>query len=336
MSIWKRRAAPDAVVAFRSPASASGPLQMPPDDTSTTSRFAFVEAPLDRAEHLRDDVAALAALWPQARIVVVDAEGRAAADAGHGPLIIGGADFADASAGSASAQAAALFLGLRGDEAWFAVRADAVNVDIPHWIDLRSAATNWPAFEATAFAQARAVLHWQLRHRHCGACGGALEFLRAGWLGHCLQCGLEHYPRTDPAVIVAVSDGERLLLGRNAGWPPRRYSTLAGFVEPGESLEQTVAREVFEESGVRVRSSRYLTSQPWPFPSSLMLGFAADAEPDEPQVGDELEDARWFTFAEIDAALRDESGDDGLLLSPSISISRWLLEHWHARMAAGS
>ena len=131
-------------------------------------------------------------------------------------------------------------------------------------------------------------------------------------------------------MIVAVTDGERLLLGRQASWPARRYSTLAGFVEPGETLEQTVAREVMEESGVRVRASRYLGSQPWPFPSSLMLGFVADAESDPPQAADELEDARWFSRDEVGAALRGETKDDGLLLSPSVSISRWLIEAWHA------
>ena len=313
------------------------PVHAPSGPSAAT--FAFVEAPLDRAEHLRGDASALAALWPRARVIVVDAEGRAAASDTDGLFMLDGAGVAGltgpgAASASAPAPAAALFLGLRGDEAWFALRADAVAADVPRWIDLRSAAAAWPAFEATAFAQARAVLHWQSRHRHCGACGGAVEFLRSGWLGHCPQCRLEHYPRTDPAVIVAVSDGRRLLLGRNAGWPPHRYSTLAGFVEPGESLEQTVAREVFEESGVRIRETRYVTSQPWPFPSSLMLGFAAAAEPDEPRVGDELEDARWFTFDEVDAALRGASPEGGLLLSPSISISRWLVEHWHARMAA--
>ena len=134
-------------------------------------------------------------------------------------------------------------------------------------------------------------------------------------------------------MIVAVTDGERLLLGRQASWPPRRYSTLAGFVEPGETLEQNVAREVMEESGVRVLSSRYLASQPWPFPSSLMLGFVAQAEPDPPQADQELEDVRWYSRDEVGAALRGESGPDGLLLSPSVSISRWLIECWHAEAA---
>ena len=296
--------------------------------------FAFVEAPLDRAENLRDDDAALARLWAGGRALVLDGDGRACTG-DDGSLL------APAAASLSDAPGEAVFLGLRGDEGWFAVQGEEVTAaagaaagDGGHAsgrIDLRAAAAQWPAFEATAFAQARAVLHWRARHRCCGACGHALDFRRAGWLGHCAGCGLEHYPRTDPAVIVAVSDGPRLLLGRSAGWPPRRYSVLAGFVEPGESLEQTVVREVFEESGVRVRACRYLASQPWPFPSSLMLGFEAEAGPDEPQCqSDELEDARWFTRDEVGAALRGESGPDGLLLSPPVSISRWLIERWHA------
>ena len=293
-----------------------------------TAPFAFVEAALDRAENLRDDHAALARLWAGGRALVLDAGGRARVDAD-------GALLAPRTAQLGDGPGDALFLGLRGDEGWFAVRAESLDapagVEPPPGIDLRTAAATWPDFEATAFAQARALLHWRARHRFCGACGGALEFRRAGWLGWCGACALEHYPRTDPAMIVAVTDGERLLLGRSPGWAPRRYSVLAGFVEPGESLEQTVAREVFEESSVRVRSCRYLASQPWPFPSSLMLGFEAFAWPDEPHcASDELEDARWFTRDEVGAALRGESGADGLLLSPSISVSRWLVERWHA------
>ncbi|MBJ6982297.1 NAD(+) diphosphatase [Luteimonas sp. MC1572] len=289
-----------------------------------TAPFAFIDAPLDRAEHLRDDAEALARLWADGRVLVVDAEGRAWAD-DQGQLL------APPCTSLGPMPADALFLGLRGDEGWFAMpAASAVESGEPPGVDLRTAAGQWPGFEATAFAQARAVLHWRARHRHCGACGTTLTFARAGWLGRCPGCALEHYPRTDPAVIVAVSDGARLLLGRSPAWPPRRYSVLAGFVEPGESLEQTVVREVFEESAVRVRACRYLGSQPWPFPSSLMLGFAADAEPDVPRCNDELEDARWFDRDEVGAALRGESGDDGLLLSPSISISRWLIEGWYA------
>ena len=308
---------------------------------SPTPRFAFVEGALDRADALRDNDEALLTYWHNARVILVDAEGKTRVDADGRLQTLRGGDLADD-------HRHALFLGMREDEAWFAQtdsasdpNADAL-LAAPTFealppdagrIDLRSAAAHWPAFEATAFAQARAVLFWQSRHRHCCVCGGRLTFARGGWLGRCTQCSAEHYPRTDPAVIVAVTDGERLLLGRQANWPARRYSTLAGFVEPGETLEQTVVREVMEESGVRVLRSRYLASQPWPFPSSLMLGFVADAEPDPPQANEELEDARWFSRDEVGAALRGETKEAGLLLSPSVSISRWLIEMWYATSA---
>ena len=286
--------------------------------------FAFVGAPLDRAEHLRNSPSALAALWPQARLLLLDAEGNALAAADDALLTVEGAAVAS------SLPEDAVFLGLHGERGWFALPAEQAGIDAPGRINLRGAAAAWPLRESTAFAQARAVLHWRSRHRYCGACGGPLAFARAGWLGECARCNIEHYPRTDPAVIVSVSDGERLLLGREASWPARRWSVLAGFVEPGETLEQTVMREVFEESQVRVRACRYLGSQPWPFPSSLMLGFEADAEPDDPVPNpDELEDVRWFTREEIGAALRGETEEEGVLLSAPVSISRWLIERWY-------
>lgn len=320
-------------------------VRSPAGEVPPAPRFAFVEGALDRADLLRDNAEALAAYWHHARVLIVDGEGRGRTAADGGLLSLRGGDIAEdyaAMSEDAAAQDPPVFLGLREDEAWFALSAAALadataaaQATRTTWeraapIDLRGAAAQWPAADATAFAQARAVLHWHARHRYCGVCGGRLAFVRGGWLGRCAQCGAEHYPRTDPAVIVAVSDGERLLLGRQASWPPRRYSTLAGFVEPGETLEQTVVREVMEESGVRVLRSRYLASQPWPFPSSLMLGFLAEAEPDPPQANEELEDARWFSRDEVGAALRGETREEGLLLSPSISISRWLIEAWYA------
>lgn len=303
---------------------------MMPADRLQTPRFAFVEGALDRADALRDNTDVLHAYWLNARVLLIDGEGRTVGDDDGWLVAARGGDLA-------SAPEAAIFLGMRGDEPWFAQRLSAEpDSTVPaKRVDLRGAAAQWAPFESTVFAHARAVLYWQQRHRFCGACGGALAFVRGGWQGQCAQCGLDHYPRTDPAVIVAVTDGERLLLGRQASWPARRYSTLAGFVEPGETLEQTVAREVMEESSVRVRSSRYLASQPWPFPSSLMLGFIAEAEPDPPQANEELEDARWFGRDEVGAALRGETLEVGLLLSPSISISRWLIECWHAGIDAG-
>lgn len=294
--------------------------------------FAFVREALDRADALRDDDEALARMWPSARVVLLEDDGRALVDA-NGRL------HAPAGADIGGGPGTAIFLGLRGDQAWFAQRAATAGPDATAGatarIDLRAAASTWGAFEATVHAQARAVLHWHARHRHCGDCGAGLEFVRGGWLGRCPRCGSDHYPRTDQAIIVAVTDGERLLLGRQANWPPRRWSVVAGFVEPGESLEQTVAREVMEETGVRVREARYLASQPWPFPGALMLGFIANAEPDEPVAGEELEDARWFGADEIRAGLAAdwhaaEATGEGIVLSSPVSIARWLVERWLA------
>ncbi|AZR28181.1 NAD(+) diphosphatase [Xanthomonas vasicola pv. arecae] len=286
----------------------------------SSSGFAFTHAPLDRGDVLRDDPDALARLWPQGRVLLLDAKGAALADADGQPLLMGGAALADG-------PEAAIFLGLRDAVGWFCLPADIAAVQAPQRIDLRQAAADWPAEIATAFAYARAMLHWQSRTRFCGVCGGAIAFRRAGFIAHCTQCQTEHYPRVDPAIIVAVSDGARLLLGRQASWTPGRYSVIAGFVEPGESLEQTVVREVFEETRVHVQDCRYLGAQPWPFPGALMLGFTARAAATEmPQVTGELEDARWVSHAQVTAALAGE-GDIGL--PPRISIARALIEHWH-------
>ena len=293
--------------------------------------FAFTGEPISRADALRDDAEALARLWPQARVIVLDADGQAFADHEGQLMVVNG----EALGGGPGA---ALFLGLHGEVAWFALQADVLPLDAPQRIDLRRAAATWPSAEANVFAFARAMQHWRSRTRFCGLCAGAIEFRRGGYVAHCMQCGNDQYPRVDPAVIVAVSDGQRLLLGRQSGWPAQRYSVVAGFVEPGESLEQTLVREVFEETRVRVRGCRYLGSQPWPFPGALMLGFIADAHPDTPEVDGELEDARWFTVEEIAAARQREAGDPqdgGMLLSPRISIARSLVEYWYAQMTAG-
>jgi NAD+ diphosphatase len=190
--------------------------------------------------------------------------------------------------------------------------------------ELRALAPGLPADEGGLLAYARALTIWRSRHQYCGICGAPTVPDRAGHLIRCTResCRHEFFPRLDPAIIVLVTDGERALLGRQAGWGPGRYSTIAGFVEPGESLEDAVAREVMEEAGVRVFASRYDSSQPWPFPSSLMIGFQARAEPGAPiVVGDELEDAQWFTRAQIRS--------DGLpLVPPSHSISYRLISTW--------
>jgi NAD+ diphosphatase len=190
--------------------------------------------------------------------------------------------------------------------------------------ELRALAPGLPADEAGLLAYARALSIWRARHRYCGLCGAPTVPDRAGHLIRCTKesCLHEFFPRLDPAIIVLVTDGERALLGRQASWAPGRYSTIAGFVEPGESLEDAVAREVMEEAGVHVTRARYDSSQPWPFPSSLMIGFQAQAEPGSRiVVGNELEDAQWFTRAQIRS--------EGIpLIPPSHSISYRLIATW--------
>jgi len=178
--------------------------------------------------------------------------------------------------------------------------------------------------EAGLLAYARALSVWRARQRYCGACGAATVAERAG---HCMRCtnaacAQEFFPRLDPAIIVLVTDGEHALLGRQATWPAGRYSTIAGFVEPGESLEDAVAREVMEETGVPVTGTRYDSSQPWPFPASLMIGFRASAPVDTRPIraSGELEDARWFSREEIRAG--------AVLLPPAHSISCRLIRAW--------
>ena len=195
--------------------------------------------------------------------------------------------------------------------------------------ELRPLAPQLRGDAASLLAYSRALVLWRARHRFCGVCGSANLLARAGHVMRCsnADCATENFPRLDPAIIVLVSDpsGERALLGRQASWPAGRYSTIAGFVEPGESLEDAVEREVEEEAGVHIGQVEYLSSQPWPFPSSLMLGFYAVARTEEIRLRDgELEDARWFSRADIAAGHP--------ALPPAGSISARLIDGWyHAR-----
>jgi NAD+ diphosphatase len=197
----------------------------------------------------------------------------------------------------------------------------AIERDGEVFSELRPLAAELPAAEASLLAYARALNLWRANHLYCSRCGGVMLSVRAGHLRHCPACGHESFPRLDPAIIVLVHDGHSALLGRQASWPPGRYSTIAGFVEPGESLEDAVRREVHEETGIAARDIVYHSSQPWPFPASLMLGFTAQATVATPVLRDgELEDARWFTREEL------RGGNVGL--PPPVSISRRLIDTW--------
>jgi NAD+ diphosphatase len=195
------------------------------------------------------------------------------------------------------------------------------------WVDLRHAALSLPMADAGYAAYARALVHWHQRHRYCGCCGAPTRIEAGGHRRRCssADCNLEQFPRLDPAIIVLVEHQGRVLLGRQASWPAKRYSVLAGFVEPGESLEDALRREVQEESGVVVVECEYHSSQPWPFPASLMLGFTARAAGDALSYGDELEHAAWFSPDSLREAVL--AGD--LRLSSPLSLSAHLLEDWY-------
>ena len=194
-------------------------------------------------------------------------------------------------------------------------------------MNLRSAGLQLPAQEAGMFAYAKGLSHWQRETRHCTRCGAPLQLVAAGHRAQCTNpdCARLHFPRTDAAVIMLVEHDGACLLGRQAGWPPGRYSTLAGFVEPGESLEDAVRREVAEESGVIVDDVHYHSSQPWPMPASLMVGFIATAVSRRIEMRDhELEDARWFTPQQIVNGIAEGS----FVPSTALSVSYQLLAHW--------
>jgi NAD+ diphosphatase len=180
--------------------------------------------------------------------------------------------------------------------------------------------------EAATFAAARSVIDWHARHRFCANCGNPTELFRAGWGRKCGSCSTEHFPRVDPVVIMIAEHDGRALLGRQPAWPAGRYSALAGFLEPGESIEEAVAREIEEEAGVRVSGVRYLASQPWPFPSQLMIACVGIAQDDAITLDEnELERADWFTRDEVRAAL---DGDGPFVAPPPYAIAHTLLTMW--------
>jgi NAD+ diphosphatase len=213
------------------------------------------------------------------------------------------------------------------------VSADAGVVDAQRVISLREAGTTLPPAEAGLAAYVSALMNWHRRNRFCANCGAPTALNDAGYSRHCPNCGAEHFPRTDPVVIMSVEHEGRLLLGRRVGAPAGRVSVLAGFVAPGESAEEAVVREVQEESSIVARDPEYVTSQPWPFPASLMLGFHACSDGGDPVSADgELAEVGFYELETVRAAL---AGDESTFkLPPSISIARYLIERWVARAAA--
>ncbi len=295
--------------------------------TSRSDRPNIFAGPyLDRRSELRDqeDWLAQAGRDPRARFVPVWQSRNLILRDAPGALLL----TADHTLVQSATPENLVFLGIYHEQACFLVELEG---DAPPEIDpqgefreLRFLGALMAADEAGLLAYARALALWRQRHRFCGVCGSRTRSTRAG---HVLVCGneacrSEQFPRIDPAIIVLVTDGERALLGRQPSWPVGRYSTIAGFVEPGESLEDAVAREVREETGLSVHDIRYHSSQPWPFPSSIMLGFTARASSaDIVSVDQELEDARWFSRADIAA---------GFPALPSIqSISFRLIQDWY-------
>lgn len=311
---------------------------MPASPQEPSARFRFAANRLDRRADLRDDATALAALFerPDARFLVV---------ARDRPLIRGDADggfTAFVGRGDAVALGARLdrpvFLGLAENgsgEPWFAVRTAAEDADLAapagfEAADLRSLAIDGRLAEAEygAVAEGRTLLWWHATHRFCARCGATSDFAAGGWKRLCPSCGAEHFPRTDPVVIMLVADGDRCLLGRQARFPPGMWSCLAGFVEPGETIEAACRRETREEAGIDVGRVAYFASEPWPFPASLMIAVVAEAISDEIRRDEvELEDCRWFARDEVVEMLAG-THPEGLFAPPPIAVAHHLLRRF--------
>jgi NAD+ diphosphatase len=286
----------------------------------------FTEAPIDRVEYLRGKETHVQALARDARAQVLPVwNDLHPVSADMSPVIFGPEVLARVSGD-------VIFLGLTNDIPWFALAiSGATPPALPaHYTfaGLRDFATLMPGPLASLVVYARAMAIWHLNHPHCSRCGAKTRGMESGHSRGCteVKCGHRTFPRSDPAVIMLITNDDKCLLGRKPEWRPGQYSTIAGFVEPGEDIENAVRREVAEETGIKVGTVRYLASQPWPFPSSLMLGFRGEAlTTDIVRDLEELEDCRWFTREEVKKA---ESGPGTLLLPHRSSISRWLIEGW--------
>lgn len=295
----------------------------------------FAGNPLDRASERRGDTAWLAemqaspeslaiALWNGRPLVEKTAEGGL-------QLAYLPATMSDELAGGAERL---LFMGLWKETAVFAVDIEG-GVDpaegplqgLGAFEDLRAVAMRLPAPEAAMAATAKSMFEWRRRHRHCAACGEPSQVVDGGWKRQCPACKAEHFPRTDPVVIMLPHVGDRCMLGRQAAWPAGMFSALAGFLEPGESIEEACARELAEEAALKTRSVRYHSTQPWPYPSSLMIGLIAEVENDEARPDQtELSEVRWFSRAETKELLAGRI--EGTFAPGPMAIAHQLIKAW--------
>ena len=282
----------------------------------------FTGGLLDRADRLRHDAEALAAAKGDWRARLLRLENWEPALDADGRMEWG-------SLAEAPDDAELILLGLERGRPHFVAFTPGMRAPAGRPLRLFAALDRFAPGEAATYAAARSVLDWHSRHQFCANCGMQTALFRAGWGRQCPNCEAEHFPRVDPVVIMIAEHDGRALLGRQRAWPAGRYSALAGFLEPGESVEEAVAREIMEEAGVRVGGVRYVASQPWPFPSSLMIACTAIAESDAIVLDDnELEDAIWVPRDVVRAVL---AGEPGPFLAPPIyAIAHTLLTAWAA------
>jgi NAD+ diphosphatase len=292
--------------------------------TCCVAAIAFSGSKIERADHIRTDPERLAALRsPQAQLLLLD--GLVPTLDGESRLAWGG--IADAPDG-----AELVFLGLMNKRGAFAAvpsegSADPAFAHRATW----QAIAQMSADDMAIYGCARSLVDWHARHRFCAKCGGATVLAKGGWQRNCGNetCKAEHFPRVDPVTIMLVEHEGQLLLGRQARFPPRSFSALAGFVEPGESIEEAVTREIMEEAGVAVRDVSYISSQPWPFPSQLMIGCIAHADSDRLKIDTtEIEEARWFTRDEVAEALAKGRDAESFVPPPEQAIAHQMLKWW--------